>query len=201
MCFATDQENVFRDRAHDGRDRRFLKRVGANCMRRNLTADHHDRHRIGHAVTHRCNGIGRARTGGNHDDPHLAAGARVTRSHEPRALLVGWHNQGDWRGAIGLPVAVVITENGVVGRQYRAAAVAENRVYAFVRKNLDDHIGAAHHRIGKRMFAGLGGDTAIRHELFELAIGIGIFGECLLIFVALQYSGNQASICRQRSAG
>ena len=57
-----DQEDVLRDGAHDraapappGTRRCRSRRVG------DLAADHHDRHRIGHAVAHRRDGVRRAR--------------------------------------------------------------------------------------------------------------------------------------------
>ncbi len=39
-----DQEDVLGHRSHDARHRRLLKRIGADCRGRHLTANHHDGH-------------------------------------------------------------------------------------------------------------------------------------------------------------
>ena len=74
--------------------------------------------------------------------PTLPARARIARRHEARALLVGGHDQLDL--LVARRRARVVAEDRVVGRQDRAAAVAENGVHAFVGQDLDDHLRAGH---------------------------------------------------------
>ncbi len=145
------EEYVLGDGAHDGRDRGFLERVGADSGRRHLPADDDDGNRVRHAVAHGCDRVRRARTRGDHDDTHLAACACVSRRHEAGALLVGRHDERHCGGAVVAPVRVVVAEDGVVGWQYRAARIAEDRVDAFVGEDLDDDIGAGQARARQRM--------------------------------------------------
>ena len=49
--------------------------------------------------------------------------------------------------------SLVVYENRVVGRQDRAAAVAENGFDALVGQHLDDDLGAGHLLAGERMGA------------------------------------------------
>src|SRR5690606_6426628 len=70
--------------------------------------------------------------------------------HEAGALLVGRDDQLDLVvGAVAL--ALVVAEDGVVGGQNRAAAVAEYGIHALVRQDLYDHVGAAHGFSGQRV--------------------------------------------------
>jgi hypothetical protein len=48
-------------------------------------------------------------------------------------------------------VLQVVAEYGVVDRQDRAAAVAENGIHALVGQHLDDHIRAGHAGAGQRV--------------------------------------------------
>ena len=119
---------------------------------RNLTADDDDRNRVRHAVAHGRHAIRRARSGRDHDHADAAARARVARGHETGPLLVCRHDQWHRLHAVAR-VRLVVAEHGVVGWQDRAAAVAENRGYTFVRQHLHDDVGAAHHRACERVRA------------------------------------------------
>jgi hypothetical protein len=155
-----DQEHVLGDRAHDAGNRRFLECIAADRGSRHLTADHHDRHRVRHAIAHRRDGVGRARPG--RDDAHadLAGRTRIARSHEARALLVGRHDQRH-RSVTGRSSALVVYEDGVVGRQDRAAAVTKNGFDTLVGEHLHDDLGARHDLAGERV----GGVRRARGEI------------------------------------
>ncbi len=147
-----DQEHMFRDRAHDARHRRFLKRIRADRRGGHLAADHHHRHGVRHRIAHRRHGVGGSGSRRDHAHADLAARARVARGHEARALLVRRHDQGNAaRSTTG--VLLVVDEHRIVSRQDRAARVAEDRVDAFVRQHLDDHFGAGERAPGERMGA------------------------------------------------
>ncbi len=70
---------------------------------------------------------------------HPAAGACKPRSHESGALLIGRHDERH-RGV----VLLVVAEYGVIYRQNRAAAIAENGVDALVGQHLHQHVRARH---------------------------------------------------------
>ena len=81
----------------------------------------------------------------------------VARRHEAGTLFIGGYDQGHRRLAVGRAMLVVIAKHRVVGRQYRAAGIAEHGVDVFVSEYLDDDIGAAHRGAGKRViFRGSG---------------------------------------------
>ena len=96
-------------------------------------------------------GVGRARAGGHDAHADLAGRARIARRHEARALLVGRHDQRHRLPAARLRVRLVVDEDRVVGRQDRAAAVAEDGVDALVGEHLDDDLGAGHLLAGERV--------------------------------------------------
>jgi len=153
-----DQEDVLGDGAHQGRDRRFLKRVRPDGCARDLAANHHDRDGVRHAVADRGDGIGGARTGGHEAHAYAARGACETRGHEARALLVGRHDQRNRRTA-ATPLLLVVEENGIVRRQDGASAVAEDGLDALVGQHLHDHPRPGHGLAGKRM---PGAETLLR---------------------------------------
>ena len=138
------QEHVLGDRTHDRGYRGLLERVRADGAGRDLAADDDDGDGVGHAVAHRGHRVGRARAGRHHDDADLAAGAGVTGCHESGALFVRGHDQRHGRAAVVACVQLVVAEYRIVGGQDRAAAVAEDRIDAFVRQHLHHDIGAAH---------------------------------------------------------
>ncbi len=86
-----------------------------------------------------CAGTGRDQ---GHADP--AAGTRESRRHEPRALLICRDDQGHPGLVLG-----VVTEYGVVNRQNRAAAVAENRIHSLVGQHLNEHLRTRHAGAGE----------------------------------------------------
>ncbi len=134
-----DQEHVLGHGTHDAGYGRFLERIRADGRGGYLTADHHDGHGIGHGIAHRSHHIGGPRTRSDQSHAHPAAGPGEARGHESRALLVGRYDQRHRR-----MVFQVVAEYGVVYRQNRAAAIAENRVDALVREDLHQHIRARH---------------------------------------------------------
>jgi hypothetical protein len=102
--------------------------------------------------------------------------------------FVGRNDQWNRCAAISAAVRVVVPEYGVVGRENRSSAIAEDCIDAFVREYLHDDIRAAHdgprHRVMARMIcAGL-----FAHLNFRRSLRSRFSGECLLIFIALQYS-------------
>ena len=138
-----DQKDMFGNGTHDPGDRSLLERVGADCGSGHLSADHHDRNRIGDAVADRRYAVGRARPGRDDYDTGPAGGPRVSGSHEAGPLFVGGNDEGHRVPAIAT-VLVVVTKDGVVRGQNGAATVAEQRVDTLVGKHLHDHLGAAH---------------------------------------------------------
>ena len=146
-----DEENVFGDGAHDGGNRRFLEGVGADGGRRDLSADDDQRDRIRHAVADRRDGIGCAGPGRHHDDADPPTRPGVTGRHESGALLIGGDDEAHSRSIFFLLTVVVVAEHGVVNRQYRAAAIAEDRIDAFVREHLDYSFRTAHGLPGERV--------------------------------------------------
>ena len=146
----SDQENMLRDRSHNGGHRRLLERVGADGRGRDLAANYDNRHRISHAIAHRCNSVRRTGARGDQAHPHPARGAGVACRHETRPLLVGRDDERNLR--LAQPYALLVVEkHGVVGGQDRPAAVAEYRGDALVGEHLHDHAGAAHSFAGQRM--------------------------------------------------
>ena len=134
-----DQEHVLGDRAHERCHRRLLEGIGADRGGRHLAADHHDRHRIGHAVAHRRDRVGGARARGDQADADPAAGARIAGRHEPAPCSLAGTISGICAAA-GAPLRLVVDEDGVVGRQDRAAAVAEDGLDALVGEHLHDDL-------------------------------------------------------------
>ncbi len=141
-----DQKYMLRHGAHDARHRRFLECIGADGRGGHLAANHHDGHRIRHAVAHRSYHIRGAGTGSDQRDADATAGPREPRRHEPGALLVGRNDERHRGGVI-----LVVAEYRVVNRQNRAAAVAENGVDALVGQDLDQHVRARHAGAGQRV--------------------------------------------------
>ena len=139
-----DKENVFGDGAHDADDRRLLERVGADGCRCDLTTDYDDGNRVGHAIADRRHAVGCAWTRCHDGYADFSGSPGVAGGHETRALFVRrndeWHRVGT-----ALSVRLVVAKNRVVGRQNCAAAIAEDRLDAFVREDLNDHIGTGHH--------------------------------------------------------
>src|SRR5439155_19534204 len=56
------QKCALRARAHDVKDRRFLKRIGTDGGPGNLPADENDRNRVRHTIPHRRDAVGRTWT-------------------------------------------------------------------------------------------------------------------------------------------
>ena len=142
------QEHVLGDRAHEGRDRCFLEGIRTDRSARDLTTDHHDRHRVRHAVADRRHRIGGARTRGHETHTHLTAGAGIARGHKTRTLLIGGHDQRHLDAA-GALLLLVEGEDRVVGREDGAAAVAKDGPDALVRQDLDDRLRPRHGRAGQ----------------------------------------------------
>ena len=159
LVLVGEQEDVLGARRHDVEDRRLLERVGTHRRARHLTADQHHRDRVGLAVAHRRDGVGGAGSGGHQEDADPPARARVASGHEAGALFGGGDDQPD---LLFGRARLVVAEDGVVGRQDRAAAVAEDGVDALVGQHVDDRIGADHRLTGQRMRrGGFGMRTAI----------------------------------------
>ena len=157
----SDQEDVFGHRTHDGRHGRFLERIRSNGAGGHLPADDDDRNGVRHAIANRSHGVGGARSRGDDGDTHAAAGARVTRGHESRALLVRRHDERHLRLAL-LRAILVEAEHRVVGRQDGPTAVPEDRRYALVGQYLHDHLRAGHFLTRERM--GNGGRGRLRRR-------------------------------------
>ena len=152
------EENVLGDGAHDVGDRRLLERVGTDRGRRHLAADHDDGHGVRDAVAHRRHRIRGTGAGGDQAHADASARPRVSRGHEPGALLVRGNDQRHRTYVLASDAILVVAEDGVVGREDRAAAVTEDDVHALVGEHLDDHVGAGKRLTGLWMDVG-GGDS------------------------------------------
>ena len=61
-------------------------------MRRHLTSEHHDRHRIHVGIHQRRHDVGHAWTGSHERDAHLAGGFRIAFGHMACTLFVAREN-------------------------------------------------------------------------------------------------------------
>ena len=182
-----DEEYVFRNGAHDRRDRRFLESVGADGRRGNLPANHDQWHGVRHAVSNRRNGVRGAGPGGDHHHADLAAGPGIAGRHEAGPLFVGGDHQRHGRAAVWAFMSIVVAKHRVINRQDGAAAVAEDRFDALIGQDLHNRIRAAQLPPGERVLASRSRVCLIAHLPAVRACKLWIFRECLLIFVALQY--------------
>ena len=111
---------VLGDRQRDAGDVGLLKGVGADQLAAHLAGDADDRRRVHHRRGDAGDHVGRAGARGRNRDADAAARARVAVGHVRRALLVADQHVPDRK-----------LEHRVVGRQDRAARVAEDVGHAF----------------------------------------------------------------------
>ena len=114
-----DQIIVLGDGQRDAGDVGFLKGIGADQLAAYLTGDANDGRRIHHGGGDAGDHVGGARARSRDRHPDLAAGARIAIRHVGGALLMAHQDVMD--------VAVL---QGVVGRQNRAARIAEDVLYS-----------------------------------------------------------------------
>ena len=124
-----DQEIVLGARTRDADEVRFLKSVVADHRGRNLAGQHDHRGGIHVGVGDAGDGVGRAGAGGNEHDAGPSADARIALGHVSRALFVADEDVLDLR-----------VEESVVGRQDRAAGIAEDDIDAFGNQALDNDL-------------------------------------------------------------
>ena len=132
---------VLGDGQRDARDVGLLKRIGADELASHLTGDAHDRggieHRRGDAGDH----VGGARSRGRDGDTDLPTGSRVAIRHVRGALFVPHQHVMD--------LAVL---QGVIGRQDRAAGIAEHVPHALSFETLPQYAGSGHASCWHRRF-------------------------------------------------
>ena len=116
---ASDEIVVLGDRQRDAGDIGFLKRVRAEQLAADLSGDADDGRGVHHGRGDAGDHVRRAGTGGCDGDAHFAGGARVAVGHVRGALLVTHQD-----------VANRAVPQRVVGRQNRAARIAEDGLYA-----------------------------------------------------------------------
>ena len=112
----------------------FLERVVADQMRRHLAGDAHERDRIHQRVGQRRHGIRGAGSRGDQHAADLAGRARIALGGVSRALLVAHQDV----------LQLVLLEDRVVDRKYRAARITEDVLDAVIQHGLDHHFGAGH---------------------------------------------------------
>ena len=112
----------------------FLEGVVADQVRRHLAGDADERDGIHHRVGQRRHHVGGARPGGDQRDAGLAGGAGIALGGVPGALLVADEDVLD----------LLLLEDLVVDRKYRAARIAENVLHALIGQRSQDHFGAGH---------------------------------------------------------
>ncbi len=138
------------DRTHQGRHGSLLKSVGADGGSANLATDDDNRHRIGHAVAHRSDGIGRSRTRSHQTHPDSAARTGIAGRHEASPLFIRRHDQ--WQLLTALALLLLIEgEDCIVGGQDRPAAVAKDCSHPLVGQHLNDGLSAGHGLTGQGM--------------------------------------------------
>ena len=111
---ARDQVVVLGDRQRDSGDVAFLKSVGADHGAADLAGDANDRGGVHHRRGDPGDHVRGARAGGGYGHSHSSAGAGVAVGHVRGALFVPDQNVVDLGSG-----------QGVVGRQNRAAGIAE----------------------------------------------------------------------------
>ena len=107
-------------RARDAERVRFLKRIGAHQLARNLAGDRHDRNRIHHRVDQAGDQIGGARAGGRAAYADSSGCARISLRLESGILLMPDQH-----------VANLMIVQGVVERNRDAAGITEDDVNVF----------------------------------------------------------------------
>src|SRR6185312_8314429 len=113
------------------------------------------------------------RPGGHEADAHASSGAGIASRHEARALLIRGHDQ--WNlCATHACLLLVVEEDGIVGRQDGAAAIAENGPDTLIGQHLYDHPGTGQGLAGKRMPERAGLNDGVAHtELSKWARNCG----------------------------
>ena len=112
----------------------FLERVVADEMRRHLSGDDDDRYRIAQRVGEPGDRIGRARSRRHQNGADLAGRARIALGGMHRALFVPHQDV----------LHLILLEQGVVDRQYRAARIAENVLDPLIGKRRYHHLRTGH---------------------------------------------------------
>ena len=126
-----DQVVVLGDRQRDAGDVGLLERVGSDQLAADLAGDADDRRRIHHRGGDAGDHVGRARTGGGDRDADLPRRAGVAVGHVRGALLVPHQH-----------VANRVLQHRVVGRQNRAARIAEHVGHAFADQRFPENLRA-----------------------------------------------------------
>ena len=142
-----DQVMVLGDRPGDLHHRRFLERVGADHVPRNLAGDGDQRHRVHLGVGQPGHQVERTGAGGRHHHARLAAGPGIALGREDPPLLVPRQDRPD-------PVAVA--RQRLVHRHARPAGIGEDDLDAVPHQRLDQNV-----RPGDRLRCGLGHGLAI----------------------------------------
>ena len=134
---ARHQVVVLGDRQRDAGDVGFLKGVRSDEPAADLPRDAHDRRRVHHGGRDAGDHVRRAGARGRDRDADAAARARIAVGHVGGALLVAHQH-----------VADRIAEHRVVGRQDRAAGIAEDVGHSLTHQGFPDDLrtGQLHRR-------------------------------------------------------
>ena len=142
-----DQVMVLGDRARHLHHRRFLERVGADHVPRNLAGHGDQRHGIHLGVGQPGHQVERPGARGRHDDARLAGRPGVALGREDAPLLVARQDRAD---------AVAVPRQRLVHRHARPARIGEDDVDIVAHERLDQHV-----RSRKRPRCGFGHGPAI----------------------------------------
>ena len=128
---------MFHDRQGDAEDVGFLEGIGSNRRPRNLTGDHHHRHRIHLSGGNARDQVGRPRTGRSEAHTDSAGRTRIGISRMGSALFMT-HEE------VTQPTLALCHMQGVVDRKNGAARVAENRIHTVQAQRIHQGLGSAH---------------------------------------------------------
>jgi hypothetical protein len=128
---ALDQIVVLGRRAGDAGGVGFLERVIADEMSGHLPGQAHHGNAVHQRVHQTGDGVGRTRTGGDQHHADTAGAAGVALGGMHRSLFVAHKNVTNG----------VLLEDRVVDRQYRAAGIPEDHLYALVLERAEENLG------------------------------------------------------------
>ena len=118
--------------ARDADRVRFLERVGADQVRRDLAGDDDDRDRIHQRIGEPGDDVRRAGTGCDEHDARLARRPRIAFGGMRRAAFLADEDVAD----------TLLLEQRVVDRQDGAAGIAEHDLDAEIAQRLDQYVRA-----------------------------------------------------------
>ena len=134
-----DKVVMLGDPAADLHHRRFLKRVGANHARADLTGEHDEWDAVEFGISNRRDEVQGARTARAHANARPAGGAGVTLGGERPSLLVPRQDRAN---------LVLVAGECLVERHACPTRIRKDHVDAVPDERLNDHVGPRHEGFG-----------------------------------------------------